>query len=602
MCNTQLPDEHFITHSIEYTHQMKRLYFILSLALVAAFITAQSFYYMTKPEQKISYRSVYRAFPSGVAMCAGPLLQGRDLAIDMPAMEGWGHFKWKISAASDSVQYYFNQGISFYYAFHSIEAIASFTKATRLDPENAMAWYGKALAMGPTINYSNGYVPPSGAYEAAVKSKQLSANCNPLEKDLINAIQHRYSADTTANVTELRKNYARAMEQVYTQHQGSADAITLYADALLLLHPWDLYDHNAQPKEWTPKIKSLLESAIKISPKHPGANHYYIHSVEASAHPEVAVNSAHLLDTLMPSAAHITHMPSHIYIRTGDYQRGIKVNDRALAGYSRYLKSYSPVVNDAPLYELHNIHLKGNCAQMAGNYQIAAQSAAALRQQIVTGGYLAIKGGFGNLIQYIYSTPVLADVRFGKWDAILALPQSDSLVYASALLHFARGMAYTNKHQLALASNELKIFREKMADKSLKEPMDNFSNAYEASEVAELILAGAIAEEKKDFKTALSVLQKAVIAEDRLIYNEPRDWPLPARQYLGEALLKAGEQNKAVAVFNKDLNINPNNGWSLTGLTIAYQTMSNDQALNQAKARLKSAWKIKDTAISNPVF
>ncbi|WP_142529394.1 tetratricopeptide repeat protein [Pedobacter westerhofensis] len=581
---------------------MKKLYFALSLALAVAFITSQSFYYITKPEPKISYQPLYRAFPSGAAMCSAPLSSQKDLAVDIPAMKGWGHFKWKISGASDSVQYYFNQGISFYYAFHSIEAIASFTKATRLDPENAMAWYGKALAMGPTINYSNGYVPPTGAYEAAVKSSQLSANCSPLEKELIKAIQHRYSADTTANVTALRKDYARAMEQVYLNHQNNADAITLYADALLLLHPWDLYDHDSQPKEWTPKIKSLLESAIKLSPKHPGANHYYIHSVEASAHPEVAVKSAHLLDTLMPSVSHITHMPSHIYIRTGDYQRGITVNNRAVAGYSQYLKSYAPVVNDAGLYELHNIHLKGNCAQMGGNYKISLESASAIQKQIVAGGYLAIKGGFGNYIQYAYSTPVLAYVRFGKWDEILALPQTDSLVYASALVHFARGMAYTNKHQLAQASNELKLLRDKMTDKSLKEPMDNFSNAFEASEVAELILSGTIAQEKKDFKTAVITFQKAVIAEDRLIYNEPRDWPLPARQYLGEALNKAGEQNKAVSVFNKDLSINPNNGWSLTGLTIAYQTMSNDQALNQARIRLKSAWKLKDTAINTPVF
>jgi len=581
---------------------MKKLSFTLFIALAIAFITAQSFYYNSIPERKIRYNPSFRSFPAGAAMCSTPLLSSKELAVDIPALKGWGHFKWKISAASDSAQYYFNQGISLYYAFHSIEAIASFTKAARLDPGCAMAWYGKALAMGPTINYSNGYVAPSGALEAAIKSKQLSANCSPLEKDLIDAIQHRYSADTTANVTQLRTNYADAMEKVYVQHQTNADAITLYADAMLLLHPWDLYDHDSKPKAWTPKIRSLLESAIKISPEHPGANHYYIHSVEASATPQMGLKSAHLLDTLMPEVSHITHMPSHLYIRTGDYQRGITVNDRAVAGYRQYLKNYSPVVNDAGLYELHNIQLKGNCAQMAGNYKTSIQAAMTVQQQIADGGYLALKGGFGNYIQYAYSAPALAYVRFGKWDAILALPQTDSLAYAATLLHFARGMAHSRKHQIALAENELKMLREKLADKTLKENMDNFSSAYDAGKVAGLILEGVIAEEQKNYKKAVVTLQNAVVAEDHLIYNEPRDWPIPARQYLGEALTKAGEQGKATVVFNKDLIINPNNGWSLKGLTIAYQTLSNDQALKQANLRLKTAWKIKDTTISNSVF
>jgi tetratricopeptide (TPR) repeat protein len=579
---------------------MKKLSLASFALLTIAFITAQSFYYNSRPKQKIRYAPPFKSFPRYAAMCSTPLIL--DSAADIPALKGWGNFKWKIASASDSAQYYFNQGISFYYAFHSIEAIASFTKATRLDPRSAMAWYGKALAMGPTINYSNGYVPPKGALQAALKSKELSANCSALEKDLINAIQHRYSADTTADVKQLRTNYANAMEKVYTRHKTNADAITLYADALLLLHPWDLYDQDYKPKEWTPRIQSLLESAIKISPEHPGANHYYIHCVEASSHPQLALRSAYLLDTLMPKASHMTHMPSHIYIRTGDYQRGITVNDLAVEGYNQYLKSYAAVANDAGLYKLHNVQMKGSCAEMAGSYKTAMDVSSDLRKQTADEGYLSLKGGFGNYIQRIYAAPALTRLRFGKWDDILAMQQPDSLVYASALLHFARGVAYSRKHQVKPAKDELKIFREKMEDKSLKEVMDNTSTAYEVCKVAEMILSGVIAEEQKDYKTAVIALQKAVTAEEHLLYSEPRDWPIPARQYLGEVLIKAGEQGKALAVFNKDLEINPNNGWSLTGLKIAYQKLGNDQALKQVNLRLKSAWKIKDTAINNPVF
>lgn len=580
---------------------MKKLPFLFVLVLVIAFITEQSFYSAPRLKPMVTKTTHFKAFPAGASLCA-PLYIDEDPAVDITALKGWGHYKWKISSASDSAQFYFNQGISMYYAFHSIEAIASFTKATHLDPKCAMAWYGKALAMGPTINFPNSFTPASGSKAAAEKSKELSANCSPLEKDLIDAIQHRYSTDTTVSIKQLRINYADAMQQVYNRHKNNVEAITLYSDALLLIHPWDLYDHNSQPKAWTPEIRTLLESAIAISPKHPGANHYYIHTMEASAHPELALNSAHLLDTLMPQAAHITHMPSHIYIRTGDYQRGIDVNNTALAGYNSYLKVYPAVANDEGLYEAHAMHLKGNNAQMAGNYAIATSTGLTLQEKIVANGYLAAKGDFGNLIQYIYAAPVMTDVRFGKWDKILKTPQTDTLIYFSALQHFARGLAYSRKHDLSHAQNELKLLDIKVQDKSLKPNMDNFSSSFDASLVAQLILKGVIAEEQKQYPEAISYLQKAVIAEDNLIYNEPRDWPIPARQYLGNVLIKAGQSAKAISVFNKDLTINPTNGWSLTGLALAYQHTGNSAGLKQVQERLKSSWKISDTKIVNPVF
>lgn len=579
----------------------RKLPFLFVLVLAIAFITGQSFYSAPRLKHQVTNTRSFKPFPAGASMCA-PLFINEDPGVDITALKGWGHYSWKISSASDSVQFYFNQGISMYYAFHSIEAVASFTKATHLDPKCAMAWYGKALAMGPTINYANGFVPAAGALTAALKSKELAANCSPLEKDLIDAIQHRYSADTTIAVKQLRTNYADAMRLVYNRHKDNVEAITLYSDALLLLHPWDLYDHNSQPKAWTPEIRTLLESAIAISPKHPGANHYYIHTMEASAHPELALNSAHLLDTLMPQAAHITHMPSHIYIRTGDYQRGINVNNTALAGYNSYLKVYPSVANDEGLYEAHAMHLKGNNAQMAGNYGIAIKTGEILQEKIAANGYLAVKGDFGNLIQYTYAAPLLTDVRFGKWDKILATRQTDTLIYLSALQHFARGLAYSRKHDLPHAQNELKLLNERVQDKSLKPNMDNFSSSFDASLVAQLILKGVIAQEQKQYPEAISYLQKAVIAEDNLIYNEPRDWPIPARQYLGDVLIKAGQSAKAISVFNKDLTINPANGWSLTGLALAYQGTGNTVALKQVRERLKSSWKIKDTKIDSAVF
>jgi tetratricopeptide (TPR) repeat protein len=579
---------------------MKKKNLMLLAVFITLFVTAQSFFFKTKYKQINTSPLYLRSFSANVATCQ-PLYNEADSDIDIPALKGWGHYNWKISGATDSAQFYFNQGISLYYAFHTIESIASFTKATKLAPNCAMAWYGKALAMGPTINYENGYRPAKGALQAAIKGQELSANCTVVEKDLINAMQSRYSADTTIAVRQLRIKYAEAMQPVYARYRQNADVVTLYADALLLLHPWNLYDHRFNAKPWTPQIRSLLEEALALSPLHPGANHYYIHTMEASATPEAALKSAHIMDTLMPGVSHLTHMPSHIYIRTGDYQRGIKVNNEAVAGYEVYAKQYAPVVNGAGLYKLHNIHLKDNCALMAGNYKTAKEASLTLKGQI-TSTYLALKGADGNFMQYVYAMPLLTDVRFGRWDDILKEPLVDTLSYAGVLQHFSRGVAYARKKQVKKAQLELSLLEVKMHDKELKVVPDNFSAAYDAALVARWILKGVIAEEQKQYDAAINAFQKAVVAEDNLIYNEPRDWPIPARQFLGEVLMRAGKSKQAIMVFNKDLTINPNNGWTLTGLAMAYQTTGNTNAGASVKKQLKSAWKIKDLPIVNSVF
>ncbi len=566
--------------------------------LIVVFFTAQSFYYRYQKSALTTF--MYKGTAKRAIVC-GFVYNSADSIPDIPALKGWGNYQWEITTASDSAQFYFNQGISMYYAFHSIEAIASFIKATRFDPDCAMAWYGKSLALGPTINYPNGYIPPADALDAAEKSKKLSTNCTPLEKELIGAMQQRYSNDSALTVNRLRINYADAMRAVYSKYPKNAEVLTLYADALLLLHPWDLYTHDFKPKPWTPQIRSLLEQAIAICPKHPGANHFYIHTMEASATPQMALKSAHLLDTLMPLVSHLTHMPSHIYIRTGNYEQGITNNTAAVAGFNTYLKQYSPVANGDVLYKIHNIHLKVNCAQMAGNYKTARAAAYDARAALPP-YYLGAKGADGNFFQYVYMQPVLTAVRFGKWADILNTKPVDSLVYASALLHFSKGLAWCGKGNMTNARHELQMLQLEMKDQSLKAPIDNFSSAYESAGVASLILQGSIATSEKNYSAAIDILQKAVIAEDHLIYNEPRDWPLPARHYLGNALLKAGRYNEAITVLNKDLVINPNNGWALTGLQLAYQNTSNVTALDKTKQQLKTAWKIKDVEIDKPVF
>jgi tetratricopeptide (TPR) repeat protein len=519
---------------------------------------------------------------------------------DIPLLSGWGNYNWAISSKSDSARIYFNQGINMYYAFHIIEARASFDKATKFDSGCAMAWWGKALAYGPNIN-DFGYQRPSEAFPSATKANALKANATAVEKALIEAIAIRYVADSAADQGKLNAGYRDKMKTVYKAFPNDENVSTLYADALMLMHPWDMYDHDLKAKPWTAEIVAVIKHALQLNPKQPGANHYYIHAVEASAKPGDALASAAFLANAMPDVSHLTHMPSHIYIRTGAYDKGITVNDRGLAGYKKYHDYFSATEENVSLYVLHNIHMKINCAQMAGNYGIAAAASKELQEQI-PGFYLQIPGALGNYVQYLHRSDIFTWIRFGKWTEILNDPVGDTLSFTPVLQHFARGMAFANTNKIMDAEKELAIMQHKMREPSLKEPLVPFNSVYAAALVAENILAGTIAENKQNLAKAISFFKMAVQYEDKLIYNEPRDWLLPARQYLGAAMVKAGLYKEAVVVFTKDLQINPNNGWSLIGLQTCYRQLKNSTALSAVQKQLKSAWSIKDSEIDTAVF
>lgn len=529
------------------------------------------------------------------------LTAGIPVPSDIPPLPGWGNYRWKITTVSDSAQFYFNQGINMYYGFHTLESRASFKKAIQFDSTCAMAWYGRALSLGPNINVGKDFRAPAEASLAAKNSEKYEAACTPMEKGLIEAIQQHFSTDSSQSPIELQLNYARAMAQLSGKFPENADVITLYADALMVEHPWDLYDADMQPKTWTPGIRKVLDQALAINPMHPGANHLRVHLLEGSLHPEDALKNAEILATLMPGASHMVHMPAHIYIRTGYYRQGIETNDKAVAEFIKYSQLYQPVSRAIGFYSYHATHLKAACAQMAGDYHAAMEAGDSLRHQI-TDRYLTFPAPAGSFMQYTYESLLFTEVRFGKWEDILKAPVIDTLPYASVIGHFARGMAYSHLLHFAEAHKELQSLQTGMQNKDLKIPADPNSSAYDASLVAEMILTGVLAEKELHPGEAIAAYQKAINAEDHIIYNEPRDWPLPARQYLGNLLLRTGDYHKAIPVFNRDLQINPLNGWSLTGLELAYKALQDPAALGKVEEALKTAWQVRDVAVERPVF
>ncbi len=485
----------------------------------------------------------------------------------MVPLPGTGSHTWKISTKIDSAQFYFNQGINLYYGFHIIEALPSFKKAQNFDTTCAMLYWGEALAYGPNIN-DLGYAASPDALVATKKAEALISGASQKESALINAMQVRYSADSTQKRDFLNQQYADKMKALYYRFPADAELGALYADALMIQHPWDLWQHNGQPKPWTPQIEKVLENILRFSPEHPGANHYYIHTMEASPFASRANASADRLGRLAPGLAHMVHMPSHIYIRTGQYAKGIAVNKTAIDDYFKYLELYPGVVNNSPLYEIHNRHMQAACSINSNDYAAALKDAIACRNSFDT-GFLSMEVPLGGFIQYVFMTPELTMVTFKKWDDIINQPLVETRFHYAALLqNFAKGMAYANTNNLSNAKSSLTSLEFLLNEKDLAVIFAPFNAPVTGGNIARDILMGTIAEKEKNITGAINYFKRAVTTEDSLVYNEPRDWLIPARHYLGNALLNATKYKEARKVFEDDLQVQPNNFVSLEALKL----------------------------------
>ena len=536
---------------------------LVAIVLVLSFKLAS-----TRIKEKLPVNNIRNIYKNRLNMNCSPdwnFINADSLALTMKPLPGWGNYQWKIASISDSARYYFNQGINMYYAFHIIEAMASFKKAETFDKNNAMIYWAQALAYGPNIN-DVAYAAAPDALAAIQKAEELSAACTAKEKALISAMLVRYSQDSSADRKELNKKYALKMKNVYQHFKNDGDVAALYADALMLQHPWEYWQHNGVAHPWTGEIVAVLENTLKKHPSHPGANHYYIHTVEASPNPGRALASADRLGKMMPDVSHMVHMPSHIYIRTGNYEKGIAVNDLSIRGYEKYKTLYPDVVNNAFLYQIHNYHMKAACAMMKPNY-ITSLKAADECVASFDSSFLSLPHPLGNFIQYVYLTPQMVNVRYGKWNEVLAQPEiSSNYVFGFLINRWARGMAMANMEKLSEARKELEVLQTTLGHPDLMIRLEPFNIPYDQAAVAEKILEGTIAQKENDWNKAIAIFTKAVMAEDKLIYTEPRDWLLPTRHYLANALIEHKEYSKAKKVLLEDLKINPRNYYALSAL------------------------------------
>ncbi len=516
-----------------------------------------------------------------------------------PLFKGLDGINFKISTQNKEAQKYFNQGMMLSYGFNHAEAARSFFEATRLDSACAMAYWGYAYVLGPNYNAGMEDDNYERAYIASQKALSLLANCTEKEQALIKVLIYRYAAEPPEDRKPLDIAFSSAMKKIYQKYSSDPDVSALYAESLMDMHPWDLYDKKTkQPKPWTSEIVSVLEHLIKLHPNHPGAPHFYIHAVEASEHPERGLQSAKLLTSLVPGAGHLLHMPSHIYIWTGDYHLGSLANIEAIKADSIYTTACHAQGAYPLAYFPHNYHYLAATATFEGNSELAWMAAKKVQEN--TAQDIMKQPGWGTL-QHYYTIPYYVAVKFAMWDSILSIQEpGDSLIYPRAVLHYARGMAYLGKNNVSKAENELSQLTILAKDSSLKKiTIWDINNSYDIVGIAVNVLSAEIYQKQKQYEKAIVFFHKAITIEDNLNYDEPPDWFFSVRHHLGKGLLEAGKYAEAEKIFLEDLRTYTENGWALIGLYQALQKQGKEKQAEDVKKRFDKAWQYADINISS---
>lgn len=527
--------------------------------------------------------------------------QGDKLFKDQiaPLLEGMGVHNFEISSNEDLAYIFFNQAIALTYGFNHLEAQRSYEQVAAIDPNSGIAYWGQALVLGPNLNAKMEASAVKPAYEAIQKAKSLIRHVSEKEKGLIEALAERYSEDETlSDRVELDYAYADAMRALLKKYPDDPHIRTFLAEALMVIHAWDFWEGDGKPKEWTPEILDVLEIGLDHNPRHTGLIHYYIHAVEASRRPGRALGSADILADLVPGAGHLVHMPSHIYIRTGKYQEGVEVNEKAILVDNEYITQCRQQGIYPVAYVPHNRHFLWAMATMQGNSKKAIMAAEHMANHIDQ--ELMRAEGFGTL-QHYWVTPIYAYVRFGKWDKILNLPKPDSdLKYPLAIWHYARGTAFASLGNTKEARKELESLQEISRDEGLKKiTVWEINDAFNVLRIAKLSLEGEIEGKDRNFAKSIEILRKAAALEDRLNYNEPSDWHYPVRQSLGAVLLESGDFAAAEKSYLEDLKTFPENGWSLYGLHQALINQEKSVEAELVKRRFEKAWQWSDIILES---
>lgn len=519
-----------------------------------------------------------------------------------PLFDGMGDHHHPITTRDPNAQRYFDQGLIIDFAFNHAESARSFRAAQTLDPECAMCYWGEALALGPNINVtSNGKVVMSDedrllAYTAIRKAVALKDGVTQQERDYIDALAVRYNGQPGTPREPLDQAYADAMRELHRKYPDDDDAASLFAESLMNTMPWDYWVDPENPKPHTVEVLDALETVLARSPQHPMAIHLYIHAVEASSQPERAEPHADTLQDLVPGAGHLVHMPSHIYWRVGRYHDASTANERAAAVDEAYIAACNAQGFYPAAYYPHNIHFLWAASSMEGRSAVALEAARKVAKNVALEMVDAYPG-----VEFFKTIPLLALTQFGRWDEVLAEPRPRAdLEYSTAIWHYARATAYARKPNLDAARAEHAALLS-LRDASDVKFLDTIQ--YPASmllEIADELVRGEIAMAESDFDNAATHFERAVAVQDELPYTEPPFWYYPTRHSLGKALLAAGDAAAAEAVYRRDLELYPRNGWAMYGLITSLEEQGKDAS--DVRERFATVWQQADIELTASRF
>ena len=501
-------------------------------------------------------------------------------------LEGYGGYHRQASGSSHESQQWIDQGFQLVYGFNHEEGIRSFAHAAELSPDCAMAWWGVAYGNGVDVN--NMEVSDDEAkqgFEAAQRALALAPQVSPAERGLIEAVATRAVWPLPENRRPLDEAYAAAMKKCWQAFPDDVDVGVLYAEALMNLQPWAYWSNDGKPLDDALEIVSVLETVMEIDPTHPGANHFYIHAVEASLHPEKATAAADRLRSLVPGSGHLVHMPSHIYINTGRYAEAVSSNAEAIEADEAYFKKVG-TPGFYSLYYIHNIHFLAFAAMMEGQSASAIQATRRMEKQVPE----EFLKGFPEYADGLMPAKFHALIRFGRWQQILEEPAYPEFRKVSrAVRSYARVIALANLKRTDEARSELERF-DALAKEVPESWLIGTNDAPTILRLSRLMAEAELLWREGKNELAFAKMREAVAAEDQLVYDEPPGWMLPVRHALGAILLAAGEAAQAEAVYRLDLKDWQENAWALLGLEQALRKQNRIAEADELLPRVQAAW------------
>ncbi|KAL2785302.1 hypothetical protein BJX66DRAFT_315075 [Aspergillus keveii] len=516
-----------------------------------------------------------------------------ESAAPVPASEEYynlGSFGHTITTTSTDAQTWFNRGLTWVYSFNRVEGAYCFKQAIAHDSTCAMAYWGLAYAVGPNYNkpwekfdLGDLHTSVQRGHEAAQNALKFAKDATPLERALIEAIQFRFPTNTPAqDYPAVNRAYADAMKPVYDAFGEDLDVAALYADALMNMTPWalwDLFTCQPNPKAPTMEVKAVLEEALAResdgAPLNPGLLHLYIHFIEMSPTPELGINAADHLRDLVPDAGHIHHMPTHLDILVGDWRRSIASNYRSTLADDKYFRK-SGANNFYTFYRMHDYHSLIYAAMFAGKSKTALDAVARMEATLPEAVLRIQSPPMADWLEQFVPIRLHVMVRFGMWEELkgTALP-ADRTLYAAttATTHYARGVAFAATGDVASARAEQALFHEACARVPKTRRAYN-GKQVDVLKVADAMLEGEIAYRAANYEAAFAALRRAIDMEDRLPYSEPWSWMQPVRHAYAALLMEQGYLEQAIVVYRADLGLDtslirprrhPNNVWSLQG-------------------------------------